>query len=79
MAELMAEDPKSAAGIAEAAGDIGGGLSVDEEGTQGLVLTLHRELGREEERLVGRENYLIWSTSLHINMMLQKHYEINLF
>ena len=53
VAELVTEDTKSARGIAETAGDLGGGLLVDEESAQGLVLALQGKLGGEEELLVG--------------------------
>jgi hypothetical protein len=34
VSELMAEDAKGARGVAETAGDVAGGLVVDEEGTE---------------------------------------------
>jgi hypothetical protein len=40
VSELMAEDAKGARGVAETAGDVAGGLVVDEEGTECFVLTL---------------------------------------
>jgi len=49
MAELVAEDPQGIVGVAEAAGDLGAGQLLDEEGAQGLVLALERGLRAEEE------------------------------
>jgi len=79
VAELIAEDAEGAWGVAEASGDVGGGLVIDEEGTEGFVLALQGELGGKEEVLVGRCGYLIRSAGLHIQMMLQKHEAVNLF
>jgi hypothetical protein len=45
MAELMAKDAEGAGGVAEAAGDVGRGLLIDEVGAEGFVLALHGELG----------------------------------
>jgi hypothetical protein len=66
----MAEDAKSADGIAEASGDAGR-LLVDKEGGPGYVLALQGERRGAEELLVGRSNYLICRTGLHISIMLQ--------
>ena len=79
VAELVTEDTKSARGIAETAGDLGGGFLVDEESAQGLVLALQGKLGGEEEFLIGRCSYLIVSTDMHIGMMLQEHFVVNMF
>ena len=49
MAELLAEDAEGAGGVAEPAGDVAGGLLIDEEGTEGFVLGLQREL-RERKK-----------------------------
>jgi hypothetical protein len=75
----MAEDAKGTDGITKTAGDVAGRLLVHEEGTQGFVLALHGELRREEEVLVGWGAYLIHSTGLHIQMMLQEHSIVNMF
>jgi hypothetical protein len=74
VAELMAEDAEGAGGVAEAAGDVAGGLLIDEVSTEGFVLALQGELGGEEEVEVARCRYLIRSAGLHIWIMLQKHY-----
>ena len=79
VAELIAEDAEGAGGVAEAAGNVGRGLLIDEEGTEGFVLALQRELGRKEEVLVARCRYLIRSAGLHIPMVLQKHETVNMF
>jgi hypothetical protein len=70
VAELMTEDAKGARGVTEAAGDIGGGLLVDEEGAEGFVLALQGELGVEKELLVGRCCYVVCSAGLHIQIVL---------
>jgi len=49
MAELVAEDPQGIVGVAEAAGDLGSGRLLDEEGAQGFVLAVERGLRAEEE------------------------------
>jgi hypothetical protein len=54
MAELIAEDAEGAGRVAETTGDVGGGFVIDEEGTEGFVLALKRELRGKEEVLVGR-------------------------
>ena len=79
VAELVTEDTKSTRGIAETAGDVGGGFLVDEESAQGFVLALQGELGGEEEFLVGRCRYLIIGADMHISMMLQEHFVVNMF
>jgi hypothetical protein len=79
VAELMTQDTEGAGGIAEAAGDDGGGLLLDEVSTEGFVLALHRELRGEEEVLVARCRYLIRSAGLHISMVLPKHGTVNMF
>jgi len=79
VAELIAEDAEEAGGVAEAASDVGRGLLIDEEGAEGFVLALHRELRGQEEVLVSWCGYLIRSAGLHIQMMLQKHEAVNMF
>ena len=49
MAELVAEDAEGAGAVAEAAGDLVGGKSFDEVGAEGLVLSVQRGFGGEEE------------------------------
>jgi hypothetical protein len=61
----MAEDAEGARGVTETTGDVGRGLLIDEEGTEGFVLALHRELRRKEEILVAWCRYLIRSAGLH--------------
>ena len=78
VAELITEDAKGARGIAEAAGDIGGGLLIDEVSTQGFVLALHGELRGEEEVLVAKCRYLIRSAGLHTSIVLPKHVAVNM-
>ena len=70
MAELMTQDAEGAWGIGEAAGDVGGGFLLDEEGAEGLVLALEGELGGQEELLVGWSYYLIHGTGGHMCMIL---------
>ncbi|MGA2120406.1 MAG: hypothetical protein ABSH56_37505, partial [Bryobacteraceae bacterium] len=79
VAELITQDPEGAGGIAEAAGDIGGGLVLDEVSTEGFILALHGELGGQEEVLVGWCRYLIGSAGLHISIVLPKHGLVNMF
>ena len=79
VAELIAEDAEEAGGVAEAASDVAGWLLVNEEGAEGLVLALQRELRGKEEVLVARCDYLIRSAGLHIQMVLQKHEGVNMF
>lgn len=79
VAELITQDAEGAWGIAEAAGDIGGGLLLDKVSTEGFVLALHGELRRQEEVLVARCRYLIRSAGLHITMVLPKHTRVNMF
>lgn len=54
VAELIAEDAEGAGGIAEAAGDVGGRLLLEEVSPEGFLLALHGELRGQEEVLVGR-------------------------
>ena len=75
----VAEDAESAGGVAEATGDVGRGLLIDEVGTEGFVLALQGKLGRQEEALIARSRYLIRSAGLHISIVLQKHYPVNMF
>jgi hypothetical protein len=79
VAELIAEDAEGSRGVTEAAGDVAGWLLIDEEGTEGFVLTLQRELRGKEEVLIGRRRYLICSAGLHITIVLQKHEAVNMF
>jgi hypothetical protein len=79
VAELITQDAEGAGGIAEAAGDVGGGLLFEEVRTEGFVLALHGELRGEEEVLVARCRYLIRSAGLHISMVLPKHGVVNMF
>jgi hypothetical protein len=51
VAELMADDAEGARGVAEAAGDFGRRLLIDEVSAEGLILALQWELGGEEEGL----------------------------
>jgi hypothetical protein len=69
VAELVTEDAEGAGRISESAGNIVGGLVVDEKGAEGLVLALEGELGREKEFLVWLGCYLITSTDWHTLMM----------
>jgi len=79
VAELVTEDAKGTLRVAEAAGDIGGGFLVDEEGAEGFVLPLQGELGGKEEVPIRRCCYLIRSAGLHILKMLHKHCAVNMF
>ncbi len=53
VAELVAEDAEGARGVAEAASDLVGGESLDEVGAEGLVLSLERRFGGQEESGLG--------------------------
>ena len=75
----MAQDAKGAQRVAETAGDVAGGFFIDEEGAESFVLALQGELWGKEELLVRRYDYLIHSTGLHIQIMPQKHYLVNMF
>ena len=77
--ELMTQDAEGAGRIAEAAGDVGRGLFLDEVSAEGLVLALHGELRGQEEVLVARCRYLIYGAGIHISMVLQKHRAVNMF
>jgi hypothetical protein len=79
VAEVMTKDPKGARRIAETSGNVAGGLFIDDEGAERLVLALHGELWGKEEPLVGRYHYLIHSTGLHIQIVLSKHSAVNMF
>jgi hypothetical protein len=79
VAELIAEDAEEAGGVPEAAGDVGGRLLIDEVRTEGFVLALQGELGRQEEVLVARCRYLIRSGGLHISIVLPKHVTVKMF
>jgi hypothetical protein len=79
VAELIAKDAEGAGGVAEAAGDVAGGLLIDEVSAEGFVLALHRGLGGKEEVLVRRSDYLIYSTGAHTQIVLQKQSTVNMF
>ena len=79
VAELITQDAEGAWGIAEAAGDVGGGLVLDEVSTEGFVLALHGELRGQEEVLGAGCRYLIRSAGLHISIVLPKHEAVNMF
>ena len=49
VAELMTEDAEGARCVAEAAGDFVGGELLDVVGAEGLVLSLERRFGGQEE------------------------------
>ena len=49
MAELVTEDAERTGRIAEAAGDLEGRKTFDEVGAEGLVLSVQRVFGGEEE------------------------------
>ena len=49
LAELVDQDTEAARGIAEAAGDLGAGEAIDEEGAEGLVLAVGGVGGLEED------------------------------
>jgi len=70
VAELMAEDAEGGGGVAKTAGDVAGGLFIDEEGADRFVLALQGELWGEEELLVRRGDYLIHSTGWHNQIVL---------
>ena len=75
----MAEDAEGGRGIAKTAGDVAGRLFLDEEGAEGFVLTLQGELRGKEEFLVRGCDYLIHSTGGHTQIVLYKHYPVNMF
>ena len=77
--ELIAEDAEEAGRVTEATGYVAGRFLIDEVGPEGFVLALQRELGRQEEVLVARCRYLISSAGLHIEIVLQKQYSVNMF
>ena len=79
VAELIAQDAEGAGGIAETAGDVGGGLLFNEVSTEGFILALQGELRGQEEVLVARRCYLIRSAGLHISIVLPKHGVVNMF
>jgi hypothetical protein len=70
VAELMTEDAEGGWGIAKTAGDVPGGLFLDEEGAESFVLTLQGELWDKEEFLVRWRDYLIHSTGWHTQIVL---------
>ena len=49
LAELMDQDAKAARGVTEAASGLDAGKTVDEEGAEGLVLTVGGVGGFEED------------------------------
>ena len=71
--KLMAEDAKSALGVAETASYLDGGLLFDEEGAESFILALQGKLGGKEEMPVWGSRYLIGSAGQHKLMMLPKH------
>jgi peroxiredoxin len=77
--KLMAEDAKSALGIAETASHIDGGLLFDEEGAESFILALQWKLWRKEEMSARRSRYLIDSAGRHTTIMLPKHSNVNMF
>ena len=79
VAKLIAQDAEGAGGVAEAAGDVGGRLVLDEVSTEGFILALHGELRGQEEVLVAGRRYLIGSAVLHISIVLQKQGVLNMF
>ena len=54
MAELVTEDAERTGRVAEAAGDLQGRPAFDEVGAEGLVLSVQRVFGSEEEVGQGR-------------------------
>ena len=54
MAEVVTEDAERTGRIAEAAGDLVGRTAIDEVGAEGLVLSVQRVVGGEEEMGQGR-------------------------
>ena len=52
----MTQDAEGAWGVAEAAGDVGGGLLVEEVSAEGFILALHGELGGKEEVPIARRS-----------------------
>jgi hypothetical protein len=77
--KLMAQDAKSALGIAETASHIDGGLLFDEEGAESFILALQWKLWSKEETSVWGSRYLIDSAGRHKVMMLPKHSNVNMF
>ena len=69
VAELITQDAEGAWRVAEAFGHLSRGILIDEEGAEGLVLALERELGGKEEALTERCCYLITSTDWHVFIM----------
>jgi hypothetical protein len=70
VAELMAEDAEGGRGVAKTAGNVAGGLFINEKGAERFVLTLQGELWSEEEFLVRWGDYLIHSTGRHNQIVL---------
>jgi hypothetical protein len=54
MPKLMAEDAKGARGVAETAGDLLGGLAIDEKGPQRFVLSVEGLFGGQKEARLTR-------------------------
>jgi hypothetical protein len=79
VSELVAEDAEGGRRIAKTAGDVAGGLLLDEESAESFVLTLQGELGGEEEFLVRGCDDLIHSTGRHDSMVLPKHSTVKTF
>jgi hypothetical protein len=77
MTELIAEDTKGPGGVSEPTGDFIGGVAVDEESPQSLVLPMEGFFGRQEEaRIIGR-CYLITMSDRHVNIMLKSQPHVN--
>ena len=79
VSEQMAKDAEGAWGVTKTARDVAGGLVVDEERAESLILALHRELGGQEEFLIGLGDYLIYSTGLHTTIVLHKQGRVKMF
>jgi hypothetical protein len=69
-AELVAQDAEGAGGVAEVAGDLGGGSSLGEVGAQGFVLAMQGFLGLAEEAGRSPLRYRIRATDRHAQSML---------
>ena len=79
VAELVTQDAEGTGRIAEATGDVGGGLVLDEVSTEGFILALHGEMRGQEEVRVAWRRYLICSAGIHISIVLPKHGAVNMF
>jgi len=54
MAELVTKNAEGTGGVAEASGDLERRIAIDEVGAKGLVLSVQRVFGSEEEVGQGR-------------------------